>query len=102
MVQYKFQPSRIMDIVRKPKPKEIELMNIRDFGHNSFVTWTATQLREERMEDYDYECQTCNHRITVPFDQFTPPTVCEECGDSFCFLSKEIIEENMKINAEET
>ena len=50
-------------------------------------------------ETWDYECQTCDHRITVPFDQLRPPTECEECGDTFCFLSKEMIEENEKINA---
>ena len=78
-------------------------MNIRDFGQNSFVTWTTGLIeRIEKMEnDYDYECITCGHRITVAFDQFRPPTECEECGDSFCYLSKEIIEMNELINARE-
>ena len=51
------------------------------------------------MNNYDYECQTCNHRITVPFDQFRPPSECEECGDTFCYLSKDTIEENELIDA---
>ena len=51
--------------------------------------------------DYDYECITCGHRITVPFDQYRPPRKCEKCGDTFCYLSKEIIEENELINARE-
>lgn len=79
-------------------------MTIRDFGHHSFVTWTEADLRKERiyiMDEYDYECTTCGHRITVPFDQFRPPSKCEECGDSGCFLPKEIIEENELINAQE-
>lgn len=51
--------------------------------------------------DFDYECITCGHRIIVPFDVFRPPTKCEKCGDSFCFLSKEVIEENELIDAQE-
>lgn len=51
--------------------------------------------------DFDYKCITCGHRIIVPFDVFRPPTKCEKCGDSFCFLSKEVIEENELINAQE-
>lgn len=53
-------------------------------------------------KDYDYECRTCGHRITVPFDRFYPPSRCEECGDTYCYLSKEIIEENELINARES
>lgn len=49
--------------------------------------------------DYDFECITCGHRITVPFDVFRPPTKCEICKDTFCFLSKEVIEENELIDA---
>jgi|GEM_PF-6455675 len=52
-------------------------------------------------EDYDYECITCSHRITVPLDQRTPPRECEKCHDMWCYLPKEIIEENERINAEE-
>ena len=78
-------------------------MTIRDFGHKSFVTWTVGLIeRIKKMEnDFDYECTTCHHRITVPFDVFYPPDVCSECGDANCFLLKEIIEENELINAKE-
>lgn len=49
--------------------------------------------------DYDYECQTCFHKIKVPFDQFFPPDICAECGDALSYVSKEIIEENERINS---
>ena len=51
------------------------------------------------MSDYDYECISCGHRITLPFDVLRPPTKCEKCGDTHGYLSKEIIEENELINA---
>lgn len=79
-------------------------MTIRNFGHHSFITWTEKDLRKERlyiMDDYDYECQTCHHRITMPFDRFNPPYICPKCGNALSFLSKEIIEENERINAKE-
>ena len=65
-------------------------MDINKFGRNSFVTWTEAELRKERieMDDYDYECITCGHRIVVPLSQFRPPSKCEECSDTFCYLSK--------------
>lgn len=53
-------------------------------------------------DDWDYECMTCSHRIRVPFDKFYSPDVCEECGDALSYLSKKIIEENERINAEES
>lgn len=52
--------------------------------------------------DYDYECQTCGHRIKVPFDQFYPPDECPECGSTWRFLSRETIEKNEIINARES
>jgi len=80
-------------------------MTIRYFGHHSFITWTEADLRKERlyiMDDYDYVCTTCGNRIKVPFDQFHPPDVCNECGDALSYLSKETIEENERINARES
>ena len=77
-------------------------MSIRDFGHNSFITWTEADLRKERlyiMDEYDYQCTTCGNRIVVPFDQFYPPDICDECGDALSFLPKRQIEENERINA---
>lgn len=79
-------------------------MNIMKFGHNSLITWTEADLRKERIEmenDYDYVCQTCGHRITVPFDRFYPPDICSKCGSASSFLSKETIEENERVNAKE-
>lgn len=52
--------------------------------------------------DYDYECQTCGHRIKVPIDTFYAPDICPECGDALSYLSKSMIKENEKINAEES
>lgn len=76
-------------------------MNINDFGHNSFVTWTVGLIeRIKKMEnDWDYECQTCGCRITVSFDQLYPPYKCPECGSTWSFLSREIIEEDEIIDA---
>lgn len=51
--------------------------------------------------DYDYKCTTCHHRITVPFDVFYPPDICEECGDALSYLTKKTIEKNELINAKE-
>lgn len=77
-------------------------MDIMKFGHNSFVTWTTGLIERIEMEnDYDYECQDCGHRFTVPFDQFYPPDLCPNCGSTWRFLSKYEIEENEKINAKE-
>lgn len=53
-------------------------------------------------DDYDYECQDCGHRFTVPFDQFYPPDECPECGSTWGFLTKETVEENERINARES
>jgi len=52
--------------------------------------------------DYDFQCMTCNYKITVPLGQKTPPRKCEKCGDTWCYLSKETIEENELINSEES
>lgn len=48
--------------------------------------------------DWDYECITCGHRIKSE----NRPRECEKCEGIYCFLSKETIEENERINAEES
>lgn len=77
--------------------------NLREFGRHNYVTWTEADLRKERQEmDWDYECIICGHRITVPLGQKTPPNECEKCHHTWCYLTKEIIEENERLNAKDS
>jgi len=55
-------------------------MNINDFGHRSFVTWTDNDLRKERLEmDKEYICLSCLQTYADGDTYF-----CTNCGEHIC------------------
>lgn len=52
-------------------------MNIRDFGHNSFVTWVRGL--KERIMNEEYICLSCS-RTWIEDNLFK----CPKCGEYFC------------------
>jgi hypothetical protein len=54
-------------------------MSIRDFGHNSFITWTEADLRKERQEMDKYICLVSQE--TFAKDELH---CCPRCGEFSC------------------
>jgi len=53
---------------------------IRDFGSNSFVTWTEADLRKKRLEmEPEYICGSCGHTFDSEPPFHDRPKKCPHC-----------------------